>query len=406
MAEGAGRIDARILERGCHMKKAILVLAFLSCQTVVAQEQQPQQQPQQEQQQQQQQQEPHYFTPVATPDQSVIGPAAEGPGTIGLKVNRTRRGFVVMEVAAKGPAERAGIRVHDIVTRLNGKTLARLSQYDFERAVTQDPGSTVGLSFMRKGQPHVAKVSVEAKATDPNPKRSGSPPGISQYIMDGHTAITVFLEQWGPEVVALSLYFTNKSAPEFEVNPSKFFLLDAEGQPMRRLSIDEVKYSIDLWVSKHWREGSHPSSALPVPQQRYTIATDASGKYVLKDLDSNPPGGPGSPPGPSSSPSEPGFAGPVGQMVDDSFGPPTPIETPASIYNQKIQDRARKALSFWNLHYFKSGSPIPRLNIRKGRTLYWAGSPKGTSGTLKVVVFVPDPVKKTENALVFQFHLE
>ncbi len=377
------------------MKKAILVLALLSCRTGVAQ-----------QQQQQQQQLPRYFTPVPTPDQSVIGSAAEGRGTIGLKVNRTPRGFVVTEVATGGPAERAGIRVDDIVTRLNGKTLAHLSQYDFERAVSQDPGGTISLSLMRKGQPHVAKVSVEAKATDPDSKGGVSPPGISQYVMDGHTAVTAFLEQWGPEIVALSLYFTNKSAPTFEVNQSKFFLLDGEGQPTRRLSHEEVRYSIDLWVSKHWREGSHPPPALPVPQQRYTIVTDASGKYGLKDLGSNPPGAPGNAQDPSSPPSEPGFAGPVGQMVDDDFGPSTPIETPASSYDQKIQERAKKALSFWNLHYFKSDSPIPTRDIRKGRIMYWAGSPKGTSGTLKVVVFVPDPVKKTENAVVFQFHLE
>jgi len=62
-------------------------------------------------------------------------------------------------VAAGGPAANAGLRPGDVITKPGGQPVT--SAYALMDAITSlPPGSTVGVSFMRQGQPMVAQITL------------------------------------------------------------------------------------------------------------------------------------------------------------------------------------------------------------------------------------------------------
>lgn len=76
-------------------------------------------------------------------------------------------GMAVIEVIDKGPAQKAGIQKHDIVTSANG--LGINSQDDIFRALTQSKGEPISIDLVRKGRLINIRVTPEKRPDSAKP---------------------------------------------------------------------------------------------------------------------------------------------------------------------------------------------------------------------------------------------
>lgn len=76
-------------------------------------------------------------------------------------------GMAVIEVIDKGPAQKAGIQKHDIVTSANGVGIN--SQDDIFRALTQSKGEPLNIGLVRKGRPMTIRVTPEKRPDSAKP---------------------------------------------------------------------------------------------------------------------------------------------------------------------------------------------------------------------------------------------
>jgi len=69
----------------------------------------------------------------------------------GMWINATSGGMAVMDVTRKGPAERAGIEVGDVITQVNGKSAASIPVYELRRILRDEASCTVVNLTVRRG---------------------------------------------------------------------------------------------------------------------------------------------------------------------------------------------------------------------------------------------------------------
>src|SRR5205823_4945042 len=90
-------------------------------------------------------------------------------------------------------------------------------------------------------------------------------PAVSQFIFGGSAQVQVALseaEQY-PNHAFLMISIYSKDAPSFVADDMKFFVLDGTGQQLRRLSLDEIKYGIQLSLAQNWKGGNYPPPPPP-----------------------------------------------------------------------------------------------------------------------------------------------
>jgi hypothetical protein len=87
-----------------------------------------------------------------------------------------------------------------------------------------------------------------------------------------------------PSHVFLNVYVASKDAAPFVADDTKFFILDGTGQQLRHVSLDEIKYGIQLQVAQNWKGGNYPPPPPPSPQRQYTISGVQNGNYTITDL--------------------------------------------------------------------------------------------------------------------------
>ena len=76
-------------------------------------------------------------------------------------------GVLIAEVAAGGPADRAGLAQGDFITAIHGREIRTL--YDLRTVVSQlTPGQTVPFELVRKGQPQTIPVEIGRQPDDMN----------------------------------------------------------------------------------------------------------------------------------------------------------------------------------------------------------------------------------------------
>jgi serine protease Do len=75
-------------------------------------------------------------------------------------------GVLIEDVAPKGSAEAAGLRIGDIVLSLNGKPLENARQFGVN--IYQNANQTVELHLLRKGKPLTLRVAVLERPEDPD----------------------------------------------------------------------------------------------------------------------------------------------------------------------------------------------------------------------------------------------
>jgi hypothetical protein len=190
--------------------------------------------------------------------------------------------------------------------------------------------------------------------------------------------------------------FFSKDAPPFAVDDNKFFVLDGTGQQLRHVSLDEIKYSIQLSVAQNWKGGNYPPPPAPVSRQ-YTISGTDNGNYTITNLGA----GVGTVSGSSQSTytvtQQPDFS-----QLGYSLGLAIRMRRDNKS-NQKLLEQANGAIASWESGYFKSQSPIVAGENRNGQIMYWTGSTRRPQPPYRVVLFISDPRTQKEEHLTFLF---
>ena len=76
------------------------------------------------------------------------------------------RGAVVADVAPGSPAERAGLRLDDVITRIQGRPVANSGAINATVGIAA-PGSTLDLVYLRDGRERTTALAVETPQTQP-----------------------------------------------------------------------------------------------------------------------------------------------------------------------------------------------------------------------------------------------
>lgn len=345
------------------------------------------------------QQQPKYFTPVPIKGQRLMGSIAANDGAFGLGAKKVDGGFLVKSVAPGSPAERAGIQNGDTLITMDGKTLSGFSTLDFIEASKKNAGETLRLSYVRNGQKSEA-TSTLARRAEVYPNEAKLPATIAQPVFDGRVSVTAELLRQNTNSVVLSVLFSNPEIPLLNVDDAKFFVLDGEGQQLQRLSLDEVRFSIQQLVAQKWHGGNYPPATPPPPQRRYVITGTEMSNYTITELGSTSTIS-GISTGSYTVQQRPDY-NQLGYMVGYSLGMAIRQHRDRK-YNQNLLQQAQAAVSSWETQYFKSQTPMIAGENRTGGILYWSGGERAVSAPFRVVLFMANPETKKDEIVTFTF---
>jgi membrane-associated protease RseP (regulator of RpoE activity) len=354
-------------------------------------------------------QEPTYLIPVEMKGQTVRGAAAismhGSDGSIGINGKVIETGYKVEVVVPGSPAANAGVLVGDTILSLDGTSLKGIETWEALKPIAQKKeGETVSLTINRNGEVKTINVAAALRknvwANDAGTQQEmKQPPAISQFIFGGSAAISARLVQTEqrPSNVFLWVFFYSKDAPPFTADDLKFFVLDGTNQQLRHVSIDEIRYGIQLEAARNWKGGNYPPPPPPSPQRQYTISGMDNGNYTITNLG----GGMASVSGTSSSTYT------VTQQPDYSqLGYSLGLairQYRDNKSNQKLVEQAKEAIASWEGPYFKSQGPIVAGENRGGGIMYWTGSNQRPQPPYRVVLFLTDPRNQKEEHVTFAF---
>jgi membrane-associated protease RseP (regulator of RpoE activity) len=354
-------------------------------------------------------QQPTYLVPVEMKGQVLRGSVAvaqhQNEGMIGVNGSGTEDGYKVETVTPGFPAAIAGILNGDIIVSVDGASIKGFDKMEIAKLIAhKQDGEMLNLTINRLGEMKTVAVKVGSKrrlfADDTQwQAESKFPPAITQFIFGGKAAVeaTLFQSEQAPTDVFLGVYLFSKDAPSFAVDDTKFFVLDGTGQQLRHVSLDEIKYQIQLLVAQNWKGGSYPAPPPPSSQRQYTISGIENGNYTITNLG----GGMGSISGTSSSTytvtqqpdySQLGYSlGLVIRKYRDSKS------------NEKLLAQAKGLIASYEDRYFKSQAPIVAGENRNGQIMYWTGSTRRPQPPFRVVLFIADPRSQEEEHVTFAF---
>jgi carboxyl-terminal processing protease len=106
----------------------------------------------------------HYFTPSETErfEESVSG-KFEG---VGMTVEQVRRGLRVLSVFDRTPAQRAGIRKGDLITQVDGESIAGMATDIATAKIKGKPGTSVRLTVVTPGNDRPRSLAVKRARID------------------------------------------------------------------------------------------------------------------------------------------------------------------------------------------------------------------------------------------------
>jgi membrane-associated protease RseP (regulator of RpoE activity) len=354
-------------------------------------------------------QQPTFFIPVEMEGQFLRGSVAvaqhENDGMIGINGQGTKAGYKVETVAPGSPASSAGISPGDVILSVDGVSLKSANTTDVLKAIAgKREGETVNLMFARNGETKVTSVAVVLRKNflknDPSwQQESKLPPSVSQLIFGGSAVLIAQLgesEQY-PSDVFLNVSISSKDAAPFVADDEKFFVLDGTNQQLRHVSLDEIKYGIQLSVAQNWKGGNYPPPPPPSPQRQYTISGVQNGNYTITDLG----GGIGTVSGTSNSTysitQQPDY-----NQLGYSLGLAIRRYRDAKS-DKKLIEQANEAIASWEGPYFKSQTVVVPGESRSGEIMYWTGSSRRPQPPFRVVFFLTDPSGPKEEHVTFAF---
>jgi S1-C subfamily serine protease len=78
------------------------------------------------------------------------------------KANPSKKGAIVRSLERNSPAERAGLKVGDVIIEIDGKTV--LSASDLRNRIgLRESGTKVTLTYLRQGQRHTVALATAAQ---------------------------------------------------------------------------------------------------------------------------------------------------------------------------------------------------------------------------------------------------
>lgn len=354
-------------------------------------------------------QQPTFLTPVEMNGQWLRGSAEVtehgNDGMIGINGSSSDLGYKIETVTPGGPAARVGILPGDVITSIDGASIKGIDTVQALKLIAHKrAGETVNLTINRNGEAKTLIVVADTRnhmlANNPDwQKESKLPPGVGQFIFGGSAAVTAALFQTGqyPSDAFLMLSIYSKNAPAFSADDMKFFVLDGTGQQLRHVSLDEIKYGIQLSVAQNWKGGNYPPPPPPSPERQYTISGVENGDYTITDLG----GGMGSISGTSSSTytvtQQPDY-----NQLGYSLGLAIRKYRDAKS-DKKLLEQANQAIASWQNGYFQSQSPVVPGESRNGEIMYWTGSNREPQPPFRVVLFLTDPRTQKQEHLTFAF---
>ena len=350
-----------------------------------------------------------YIPPVEMKGQWLRGSIAvaqhENDAMIGINGKGSEAGYKIETVMAGGPAASAGILPSDTILSLDGTSVKGVDTSEVLKLIARKKGGeTVSLTITRNGELKIIAVTVSVRkhllANDPQwQKESTLPPAVGQMIFGGSAAIAVSLgqsERYPNDVILVPTIFS-KDAPPFVADDLKFFILDGTGQQLRHVSLDEIKYGIQLTIARNWKGGNYPPPPPPSPQRQYTISGTNNGNYTISNLG----GGMGT----ISRTSNSSYT--VTQQPDYSQLGYT-LGSAIRQYrdkkaDEKLLEQGKEWIASWESHYFKSQSPVVAGENRYGQIMYWTGSTRRPQPPYRVVLFFTDPRVQKEEHVTFAF---
>jgi len=364
------------------MKRLLLLLALL-CYPAAAQDQ------------------THYFAPIAGAGQFLKGPSAPNDGAIGMGAVKGDGGFKVIFLLSTGPAARAGIQMGDFIAAVDDKSVAAMSEDSFDALLSKKPGESYKIVFLRSGKPTEVVISVEPRNkvyTDD----SKAAPSAAQRVFGGHAVLTAALSHTPskPQAVMLWLMLSNLDAPASSIDDLKCFVLDSQGQPLRHMSLGEVKYAIQSWLAQNSHGGSYPPTMTPAPQPRYVISSGENGNYTLGEaVSGSDTAADSSPSSPKDQPDYSRLAFILGFSLEMAMHAHSDAK-----YNELTVKQAQQTMAQWDALYVKTQTPVNPGENKGGGILYWTGSDRDAAAPFKVVVFLTDPATHKQETVQFAFH--
>lgn len=131
----------------------------------------------------------HYFAPKTFSEfKQATGGEFSG---VGLTVNKVKRGLRVASVFDGSPAKKEGIRAGDVITDVNGKSIADVSANVATTRIKGEPGTTVRLRILRPstGKQRTLKVeraTIDVPAVEGKIRNSGETK-LAHVVLSGFT---------------------------------------------------------------------------------------------------------------------------------------------------------------------------------------------------------------------------
>lgn len=343
------------------------------------------------------QQAPRDYMPQAQDGQIVLMP---GSGAAGLQVGKATGGFQVTRVWPGGPAELAGLRENDVITTVDGKQLATLQIGGFWALLARNPEEVVDLQYMRAGQIGTAKVTMKSRSEVYHQPATWM--GVEQPIFDGHAMVTATIAPFNIESVVVFIGFSSDNSPAFLPDDAKFFVLDGNGEQLRRETIDQIKYGVRLYVAQNWRDGVYPPPTPPPPSERYTISTDSSGNYNVTPWGGGNYNISGDSQSTSTVTEQPDYSQQAGYMLGYSIGTAIRRHRDRN-YDKKLLSQSQQVIASWDKTYFQGNSPVIPGENRGGSILYWSKPGGSTTGPFKLMLFLINPDTGKQELVTFKF---
>jgi carboxyl-terminal processing protease len=152
---------------------------------------------------------------------------------IGAELNKDNDAIVIVSPIAGFPADKAGIKAGDIISKINGETAFDLSITDAVKKIRGPKGSSVKLDVIRDGKPLTFDITRDQINT----------PSVKWEVADGNIGV-ITISRFGEDTGLL----TEKAAKEFKAKNVRGVVLDMRGNPGGLLE-EAVKVS-SLWIPK------------------------------------------------------------------------------------------------------------------------------------------------------------
>jgi S1-C subfamily serine protease len=106
-------------------------------------------------------------------------PPGKGPGYVGITFQKDEGGLIITEVKPESPALKAGLRVNDVIVKVEGASMKDADTGDFVKLVGgMRPGTIVALDVQRGTEMLTLKVKLGARPADFTPTPPIRPPVI------------------------------------------------------------------------------------------------------------------------------------------------------------------------------------------------------------------------------------